>query len=244
MSHSPVETTRIRVADLSFSYRKRAALRNIHADFAESTITALVGPSGAGKSTFLTTLNGLWQTIPEARMSGQVLIRLEGAFRDIYAEGFPVSRLRRRVGMVFQTPNPLPMSIFRNIAFPLKLAGENRRDVIEPRVEAALRRAYLWEEVKDRLGDNALTLSGGQQQRLCIARALVLEPQVLLLDEPTSSLDETAGRVIEELLVSLKDRLTLLVVSHYTDQVKRIADRVLTFSNGSIDPSNPAAGNR
>jgi phosphate transport system ATP-binding protein len=235
MSHPPAETIKIRVADVSFFYRKRAVLRNIHADFAESAITALVGPSGAGKSTFLTTLNGLWQTIPEARMTGQVLIRWEGAFQDIYADGFPVSRLRRRVGMVFQTPNPLPMSVFKNIAFPLKLAGESRRDVIESSVEAALRRAYLWEEVKDRLGDNALTLSGGQQQRLCIARALVLEPQVLLLDEPTSSLDETAGRVIEELMVSLKERLTLLVVSHYFEQVKRIADRVIAFSNGSIE---------
>ena len=137
--------------------------------------------------------------------------------------------------MVFQTPNPLPISIFRNVAFPLKLAGESRRELIEPRVEAALRRAYLWEEVKDRLGDDARTLSGGQQQRLCFARALVLEPQVLLLDEPTSSLDETAGRVIEELMVSLKERLTLLVVSHYLEQVKRIADRVMVFSNGSIE---------
>jgi phosphate transport system ATP-binding protein len=232
MIHPPAETTRIRVADLSFFYRKREVLRNIHADFAEFTITALIGPSGAGKSTFLTTLNGLWQAIPEARMTGQVLIRFEGAFQDIYADGFSVSGLRRRVGMVFQTPNPLPMSIFRNIAFPLKLAGESRRDAIEPKVEAALRRAYLWEEVKDRLGDDALTLSGGQQQRLCIARALVLEPQVLLLDEPTSSLDETAGRMIEELLVSLKARLTLLVVSHSMDQVERIADRVMTLSKG------------
>jgi phosphate transport system ATP-binding protein len=120
------------------------------------------------------------------------------------------------------------------MAFPLKLAGESKRDIIEPKVEKALRRTYLWEEVKDRLADDALTLSGGQQQRLCIARALVLEPEVLLLDEPTSSFDETAGRVIEELLVCLKDRLTLLVVSHYLDQVKRIADRVMTFSKGSI----------
>jgi phosphate transport system ATP-binding protein len=235
MSHPPAETIKIRVTDLSFSYRKRPALRDINADFKESTITAMVGPSGAGKSTFLTTLNALWLTIPDASMTGQVMIRFDGAFQDIYAESLPVPRLRRLVGMVFQTPNPLPMSIYRNISFPLKLAGESKRDIIEPKVERALRRTYLWEEVKDRLADDALTLSGGQQQRLCIARALVLEPQVLLLDEPTSSLDETAGRVIEELLVSLKERLTLLVVSHSLDQVKRIADRVIKFSNGSIE---------
>lgn len=235
MSHPPAEMIKIRVADLSFFYRKRAVLKNINADFKESTITALVGPSGAGKSTFLTTMNGLWKTTPEASMTGQVLIRFDGVLQDIYSDYLPVPRLRRLVGMVFQTPNPLPMSIYRNIAFPLKLAGESRRDIIEPKVEEALRRTYLWEEVKDRLADDALTLSGGQQQRLCIARALVLEPQVLLLDEPTSSLDETAGRVIEELLLSLKERLTLLVVSHYLDQVKRIADRVINFSSGSIE---------
>lgn len=235
MIYLPAESTKIRVVGLSFFYRKRAVLRDIRADFQESTITALVGPSGAGKSTFLTTLNGLWQMIPEATMSGQVLIRFDSAFQDIYAGALPGPRLRRLVGMVFQTPNPLPMSIYRNIAFPLKLAGESRQEIIEPKVEDALRRTYLWEEVKDRLADNALTLSGGQQQRLCIARALVLEPQVLLLDEPTSSLDKTAGREIEELLVSLKQRLTLLVVSHYLEQVKRIADRVMVFSNGSIE---------
>jgi phosphate transport system ATP-binding protein len=235
MSHPPSEAIKIRVVDLSFLYKKRAVLRNINADFKESSITALVGPSGAGKSTFLTTLNGLWKTNPEASMTGQVLVRFDGFFQDIYSDALPVPKLRRLVGMVFQNPNPLPMSIYRNIAFPLRLTGERRREIIAPKVEEALRRAYLWEEVKDRLGDDALTLSGGQQQRLCIARALVLEPQVLLLDEPTSSLDETAGRVIEELMVSLKERLTLLVVSHYLEQVKRIADRVLVFSNGFIE---------
>jgi phosphate transport system ATP-binding protein len=235
MNQPSEEMIKIRVANLSFFYRKRAVLRNINADFKESSITALVGPSGAGKSTFLTTLNGLWKTIPEARLTGQVLIRFDGRFQNIYAEAFPMPQLRRLVGMVFQAPNPLPMSIYRNVAFPLRLAGEKKRNIIEPKVEEALRRAYLWEEVKDRLDDDALTLSGGQQQRLCIARALVLEPQVLLLDEPTSSLDETAGRVIEELLTSLKDRLTLLVVSHYLDQVKRIADRVITFTDGCLE---------
>lgn len=231
----PSAEIKIRVSDLSFFYKKRAVLRNLNADFTASTITALIGPSGAGKSTFLMTLNRLWQAIPEASMSGQVLIRFHDIFQDVYAPSFSLPRLRRQVGMVFQTPNPLPMSIYRNIAFPLRLDGEKKRDVLDAKVEEALRRAYLWEEVKDRLGDNALTLSGGQQQRLCIARALVLEPQVLLLDEPTSSLDETAGRVIEELLVSLKDRLTLLVVSHYLGQVKRIADRVIKFFNGEIE---------
>lgn len=229
------ETIKIQMTGVSFSYKGRSVLRNIQASFGQSSICAIVGPSGAGKSTFLMTLNRLWETIPGTRLTGQVKIRFADVFQDIYAASYPLSQLRRLVGMVFQTPNPLPMSIYRNIAFPLKLAGQIKSDIVQSKVEQALRRAYLWEEVKNRLNEDAMTLSGGQQQRLCIARALVLEPEVLLLDEPTSSLDETAGRVIEDLMVSLKDRLTLLMVSHSMDQVKRIADRVIKLSNGSIE---------
>ncbi|PIP35110.1 MAG: phosphate ABC transporter ATP-binding protein [Desulfobacterales bacterium CG07_land_8_20_14_0_80_52_14] len=228
------ENTKIRVTDLSFFYREREVLKKVNVGFAESKITALIGPSGAGKSTFLITLNRLWESIPEARMTGKVEIKFSGMYRDIYEKSFPLPTLRRRVGMVFQTPNPLPMSIYRNVAFPLKLAGEKDRKIISQKVEEALDRAYLWDEVKDRLNEDAINLSGGQQQRLCIARALVMEPEVLLLDEPTSSLDDSAGRVIEDLILSLKEKLTILVVSHYLEQVKRLADKSIRFSEGSV----------
>jgi phosphate transport system ATP-binding protein len=234
MSHSNTENIKIRVADLTFSYRGRRILNDVSVDFAANRITALTGPSGVGKSTFLTTLNRLWENIPDARMKGRVEIKLQGKFRDVYARDLSVTELRKQVAMVFQTPNPLPMSIRKNTAFPLKLAGEKNREVISSKVENALKMANLWEEVKDRLNDDARNLSGGQQQRLCIARALVLEPEVLLLDEPTSSLDQASTTVIEELLTGLKDRLTILVVSHYLEQVIRISDRVVEFADETI----------
>ena len=225
---------KIHVAGMSLFYDERPVLHDVSADFAESAVTALVGPSGAGKSTFLTTLNRLWQEVPGARMTGHIRIRLAGQLQNITAPHVPLTWLRRKVGMVFQTPNPLPMSIYRNLSFPLMLAGERNQEVIAARAEEVLSRAHLWNEVKDRLGADALTLSVGQQQRLCIARALMLEPEVLLLDEPTSALDETSGRAIETLIAELKGRLTILVVSHYTDQVERIADRVIRFAQGRL----------
>ncbi len=228
------DDSKIRVADLHFSYRDRTILKDVTVEFAENTITALTGPSGVGKSTFLMTLNRLWENVPDARMKGRVEIKLQGRFQDVYARGLPVTELRKMVAMVFQTPNPLPMSIRKNVAFPLKLTGERNREVVAGRVEHALKMANLWNEVKDRLNDDARTLSGGQQQRLCIARALVLEPEVLLLDEPTSSLDQASTAVIEELLTGLKDRLTILVVSHYLEQVIRISDRVVKFVGDTI----------
>lgn len=236
MNNTGADNTKIRVTNLTFSYRGRRILDGINENFEEFAVTAIVGPSGVGKSTFLMTLNRLWENIPQAHMSGTVEIKFNGQFRDIHGPAFSPSHLRRLVGTVFQKPNPLPMSIFRNIAFPLKLSGEKDKGVITQRVEEALRQAYLWEEVKDRLDHNALALSGGQQQRLCIARALILEPEVLLLDEPTSSLDGKAAEVIEKLILSLKERITILAVSHYLDQVKRIADRVVQFSDGTISP--------
>ena len=225
---------KIKIDGLSFFYNEHRVLNNISADFPENTITAIVGPSGKGKTTFLMTLNRLWESIPEARMEGRVGIRFGDRFCEIYDPSYSLSRLRRLVGMVFQVPNPLPMSIYKNVAFPLKLAGLKDKKLISGKVETALRRAFLWKEVKDRLTDNAFALSGGQQQRLCIARALTLEPEILLLDEPTSSLDAGAGAVIEELMLSLKDRCTLLMVSHYLDQVKRIADTVTELSGGKL----------
>lgn len=236
MNEKMADRTKIKVRDLSFSYRGHRILDKVNENFDEFAVTAIIGPSGVGKSTFLMTLNRLWENIPDAQMSGSVEIKFDGQFRDINDRSFSPSYLRRLVGTVFQKPNPLPMSIFRNVAFPLKLAGEKDRESISRKVEEALRNAYLWDEVKDRLTGSALALSGGQQQRLCIARSLVLEPQVLLLDEPTSSLDEKAADFIEELILHLRQRLTILAVSHYLDQVKRIADRVVQFSDGKIKP--------
>lgn len=225
----------IKIRDLWFSYEGLPVLENISVDIARQAITSLSGPSGQGKSSFLTVLNRLWESVQGAWVRGQVRIDLGKGFEDIYTRDMSLSRLRRKVGMVFQVPNPLPMSIFKNIAFPLKLAGEKDETEISQKVQTALEQAFLWEEVKDRLSEDAGKLSGGQQQRLCIARSLVLEPRILLLDEPTSSLDETSVRVIEDLLLELKSRCTIVLVSHYMDQVKRIADHRLVLSEKKIN---------
>lgn len=227
-------STKIKVTSLEFLFRNIKVLDRIDLEIAPNTITAVTGPSGQGKSTFLMTLNRLWEPNPHARISGQIQIRLGDRFQDIYEPRFKVHILRRAVGMVFQAPNPLPMSIYKNIAFPLKLAGEDKRQDAGRRVEQALRHTFLWDEVKDRLHDDARSLSGGQQQRLCMARAMILKPEVLLLDEPTASLDERAARVIEELLIELKQECTLILVSHYQDQVKRIADSSFCLSHGRM----------
>jgi phosphate transport system ATP-binding protein len=233
---------KIKLTDVSFHYGHRRILNRISADFSDQAITAIVGPSGQGKSTLLTTINRLWEEIRGARAEGRVEICFDGRAVDIYDGGYPVNQLRRKVGMVFQEPNPLPMSIYKNVAFPLKLAGEKNRSDIEDRVRAALTRAFLWDEVKDRLDADARILSGGQQQRLCIARALTLTPEVLLLDEPTASLDARAGAVIEELLLSLRSQCTILMVSHYMDQVYRVADSVMELADGRLIQSSPARG--
>lgn len=225
--------TKIKVRDLFFYYNDHMVLQNINIDIMENSITAVTGPSGQGKSSFLMTLNRLWENIDGAKITGSIEIRFNKNFQNIYDKKYPVSVLRRQVGMVFQVPNPLPMSIYNNIAFPLKLNGEHKKKDLLFRIEDALKRTFLWDEVKDRLNKNAGTLSGGQQQRLCIARALILNPHVMLLDEPTSSLDEKAGRVIEDLLVELKKNCTIVLVSHYMNQVKRIADTRMKLSNES-----------
>lgn len=234
MKPAMTDTTKIRVKRLGFSYRGRTVLNNVSLECADNAITALTGPSGVGKSTFLMTLNRLWENIPETEMTGTVEIKLQGVFRDVYASSMALTELRKKVGMVFQAPNPLPMNIRRNILFPLKIAGEKNSRFMEERLEQVLTVANLWNEVKDRLKDDARTLSGGQQQRLCIARALVLEPEVLLLDEPTSSLDRASTAVIEELLIGLKENLCILVVSHYLEQVARIADQTVCFEAGGV----------
>lgn len=225
---------KIRIKNLWFYYHGRPILENIHLEIEKDKITSISGPSGQGKSTFLMILNRLWESIEGARASGTVEINFQNRFQDIYDKTYPVSLLRRQVGMVFQVPNPLPMTIYKNIAFPLKLMGEKDTVSLSEKIEDALKKTFLWEEVKDRLSEDARTLSGGQQQRLCIARALVLDPQVLLLDEPTSSLDEPSVRVIERLLTELKAGCTILLVSHYMDQVKRVADNGLILSHRQL----------
>ena len=222
--------------NLWFYYHDRVILENIHAEIEKNAVTAISGPSGQGKSSFLMILNRLWENIHGAKVKGREEIDFGKGFEDIHRKTYPVHQLRQRVGMVFQTPNPLPMNIYKNIAFPLTLMGEKNKAKISSRVEAALKKAYLWDEVKDRLSENAETLSGGQQQRLCIARAMVPEPAVLLLDEPTSSLDEASVRVIEDLLLELKKNCTIILVSHYMDQIRRIADHRLVLSDRRLRP--------
>jgi phosphate transport system ATP-binding protein len=230
------ETIKIQLTDLSVFYQDRKILDRLTIGFVDRNVTAIVGPSGQGKSTLLTVVNKLWLEIPGARVTGRVAIRFDGQMTDIHDNGFYLPRLRQKVGMVFQEPNPLPMSIHKNVAFPLKLTGVRDRGVIEERVRGALKKCFLWEEVKDRLDADARSLSGGQQQRLCMARALILDPEVLLLDEPTASLDEKAVGVIESLIDRLKGRCTVLLVSHYMDQVHRVADRVVELSQGKLFP--------
>jgi phosphate transport system ATP-binding protein len=228
------ETVKIQLTNLSFYYADRRILDGVNVGFDEGAVTAIVGPSGKGKSTLLTTINRLWEEIPGARVQGRVDILFDDRLVDIYSNGYCVNQLRRKVGMVFQDPNPLPMSIYKNVAFPLKLSGEKDKQKIETGVRAALSQAFLWDEVKDRLHVDARNLSGGQQQRLCIARALILKPEVLLLDEPTASLDARAGAVIEDLLVQLKSHCTIVMVSHYLDQVRRVADCVMELVDGRL----------
>lgn len=226
---------KIKTKNLSFSYNGKKILRQTSIDFPEKKISAIVGPSGSGKSTFLMLLNRLWETIPDCSLRGRVEISFADKFHDIYQQNYPVTRLRRRVGMVFQMPNPLPMSIYRNVAFPLELANGYDKNTTRVMVEECLQKVGLWDEVHDRLDASALALSGGQQQRLCIARAMILRPEVLLLDEPTSSLDHEAAVAIEDLLVKLKEECTILLVSHYQDQVQRIADSVVELRDGVLE---------
>ena len=218
------------VNDLNLWYGAAQALHHVSLSVPEKSITALIGPSGCGKSTFLKTLDRMNELIPGVRVEGQVLYRGE----DIYAPSVDVNRLRREVGMVFQKPNPFPMSIYDNVAYGPRTRGVRNRAQLDELVEKSLRGAAIWDEVKDRLKKNALGLSGGQQQRLCIARALAVEPSVLLMDEPTSALDPISTSKIEELATELKKRYTIVIVTHNMQQALRISDNTAFFLLGEL----------
>jgi phosphate transport system ATP-binding protein len=216
--------------DLQLYYGDVHALKGIYMGIAENRVTALIGPSGCGKSTFLKTLNRMNDDVPNVRISGDVF--LDGM--DVYDRNVDVTALRKRIGMVFQSPNPFPMSVYDNVAYGLRIHGLKRRAEMDEVVERSLRDAVIWDEVKDRLKKSALTLSGGQQQRLCIARALAIEPEVLLMDEPTSALDPISTLKIEELMSELKEKYSIVVVTHNMQQAARISDNTAFFLFGEL----------
>ena len=220
----------LQVKDLDLWYGAHQALHSVSMDIPEKSITAFIGPSGCGKSTFLKTLNRMNDLVPGVKITGEV--RYRGG--DIYAPGTDVCRLRREIGMVFQKPNPFPMSIYDNIAYGPRTHGIRSKARLDELVERSLRGAAIWDEVKDRLKKNALGLPGGQQQRLCIARALAVEPAVLLMDEPTSALDPISTSRIEELTMELKERYTIVIVTHNMQQAVRISDRTAFFLLGEL----------
>jgi len=211
---------KVTAKNVNFYYNDFKALHDVSLDFKTHQVTALIGPSGCGKSTFLRCINRMNDLIPGTRVEGEIL--LEG--ENIYAPAVDVVHLRGRVGMVFQKPNPFPKSIFENIAYGLRVNGVKDKAVINERVQRSLTQAALWEEVKDRLQDSALGLSGGQQQRLCIARALAVEPEIVLMDEPCSALDPIATEKIEELIHALKENYTIIIVTHNMQQAARVSD--------------------
>ena len=218
------------VKDLCLWYGKSQALKNINMEIPEKSITALIGPSGCGKSTFLKTLNRMNDLIPDVKITGKVLYNNN----KFYENSVDVNELRKNIGMVFQKPNPFPMSIYDNIAYGPRTHGIRSKAKLDDIVEHSLKDAAIWDEVKDRLKKNALGLSGGQQQRLCIARALAVEPQILLMDEPTSALDPISTSHIEELTMKLKEKYTIVIVTHNMQQAVRISDNTAFFLLGYL----------
>ena len=236
MQQAAPAATKMAVEHLTIRYGKRVAVDGVTLAFHSNLITAIIGPSGCGKSTLLRALNRMNDAIPGIGIEGRVL--LDG--RDIYVAGTDAILLRRRVGMVFQQANPFPKSIFDNVAFGLRINGlVKSRAELEERVEQALRGAALWDEVKDRLNRNALQLSGGEQQRLCIARALAVQPEVLLMDEPASALDPVSTAKIEELMIELKKEYTIVIVTHNMQQAARVSDFTAFLLSGALVEFNP-----
>lgn len=223
-------TVKISVRDLNLYYGENHALKNINMDICEREITALIGPSGCGKSTFLKTLNRMNDLVENVRITGQIC--LDG--QDIYDKKLDTTVLREKVGMVFQQPNPFPMSIYDNIAYGPRVHGIRDRRVLDGIVEESLKGAAIWDEVKDRLKRSALGLSGGQQQRICIARALAVKPSLLLMDEPTSALDPVSTAKIEDLMEELKKQYTIVIVTHNMQQALRVSDKTAFFLVGNM----------
>ncbi|MBP6334051.1 MAG: phosphate ABC transporter ATP-binding protein [Bacteroidia bacterium] len=223
---------KIETKNVHLHYGDFHALKGINMTFEENTVTALIGPSGCGKSTYLRLFNRMNDLIPNVKIAGDIL--LDG--KDIYkkATGMRIDELRKKVGMVFQKPNPFPKSIFENVAYGLRVNGIDHSGFIEERVETSLRQAALWEEVKDKLKKSAFELSGGQQQRLCIARALAIEPSVVLMDEPASALDPISTAKIEELIYELKTKYTIIIVTHNMQQAGRVSDKTAFFYLGEL----------
>ncbi len=221
---------KIEVRELDFFYGKSRALKRVSVDFPANTISAIIGPSGCGKSTLLRTMNRIYALYPGQKADGEIL--LDGA--NVLSDRYDAARLRANVGMVFQKPTPFQLSIFENVAFPMRHYEKLSRADQLSRVERALRQAALWDEVKDKLNTSALSLSGGQQQRLCIARCLAVNPEVLLLDEPTSALDPISTAKIEELLVELREAVTMVIVTHNLQQAARIGEQVIFMLDGEI----------
>lgn len=220
----------ISVKDMNLWYGEHRALHNVNIEIPEKNITAFIGPSGCGKSTFLKTLNRMNDLIPGVKIEGD--IRYEGS--DIFGKNVDVNQLRKEIGMVFQKPNPFPMSIYDNVAYGPRTHGITNKAQLDEIVERALRDAAIWDEVKDRLKKNALGLSGGQQQRLCIARALAVEPKILLMDEPTSALDPISTSRIEDLVEELKEKYTIIMVTHNMQQALRVSDYTAFFLLGEL----------
>lgn len=221
---------KITARGVDFYYGAKRALKGINMDFNPRLVTAIIGPSGCGKSTFIRLLNRMNELVPGTRLEGEVL--LDGL--DICSPACDAAELRKRVGMVFQKPNPFPKSIFENVAYGLEINGDLDRLEIEEKVENSLKKAALWDEVKDRLRESALSLSGGQQQRLCIARCLAVEPEVILFDEPCASLDPISTAKIEELILELKKTYTIVIVTHNMQQAARVSDKTAFFLNGEL----------
>lgn len=221
---------KMRAEHVDFYYGKHQTLFDINLEFRDREVTALIGPSGCGKSTFLRTLSRMNELLGDTTTTGKITLDEE----DVYERDFDVVQLRQRVGMVFQRPTPFPKSVFENVAYGLRVAGIKNRSIIADKVEESLRRAALWEEVKDRLNDSALGLSGGQQQRLCIARALAVEPEVLLMDEPCSALDPIATQRLEESILELRENLCIIIVTHNMQQAARVSDKTAFFFMGKL----------
>ncbi|MCR8967290.1 phosphate ABC transporter ATP-binding protein PstB [Streptococcus zalophi] len=220
----------LRVSDLSLYYGKKKSLNNVTMDLYANEITAFIGPSGSGKSTLLRCFNRMNDLIPDVTITGTIMYK----GHNIYSPRMDTVELRKNIGMVFQQPNPFPMSIYENVIYGLRLNGIKDKQLLDEVVETSLKEASLWEEIKDRLHDSALSLSGGQQQRVCIARVLATNPNVILLDEPTSALDPISSRKVEETLYELKKEYTLIVVTHSMQQASRMSDRTAFFLDGTL----------